>query len=313
MESNLSDPKAAGHGSELLFRFHRSDGPFLLHPFTFQEFYLEKPLVHKVSFYPKECFYLIYCWSGRICCLLNEKNKRLSRQESCLIYDPKGTGVRIAKDEHPSRAMVLAYSDPAGMQRETTRNFFHRYKKSFLENVPTQHYFIGTMDLALYSKVNALLPMEQNEPETNFLLDGMFYEIYGLKMVQLLRESHQKLLRPTGFTAWEMEQIKLVSEGILQNPGREYSIESLCRESGLGPNKLQKGFRLMFNRSVTNYIRDMRLEKAVVLLRSSNLTITQIVYDIGLRNRSYFSKIFKQKYQCSPKDFQKTQQHRTEL
>ena len=63
----------------------------------------------------------------------------------------------------------------------------------------------------------------------------------------------------------------------------------------------------MFGRSVINYIRDIRLEKSVELLRNSNFTISEIVYDIGLKNRSYFSKIFKQKYRLSPKDFQKTQ------
>ena len=61
----------------------------------------------------------------------------------------------------------------------------------------------------------------------------------------------------------------------------------------------------MYGRTVTEYIRHVRLEAARDLINTSELNISQIVYTIGFSSRSYFSKIFKAKYNISPSDYLK--------
>ncbi|MDX1318460.1 MAG: AraC family transcriptional regulator, partial [Xanthomarina gelatinilytica] len=39
------------------------------------------------------------------------------------------------------------------------------------------------------------------------------------------------------------------------------------------------------------------------LIKNTDMNISEVVYTIGLTSRSYFSKIFKEKYNCSPKDY----------
>ena len=63
----------------------------------------------------------------------------------------------------------------------------------------------------------------------------------------------------------------------------------------------------MHNRTVTDYIRNVRVEVAEELIKNTDLNISEIVYSIGLTSRSYFSKIFKEKYNCSPKYYQENQ------
>ncbi|WP_149274361.1 helix-turn-helix domain-containing protein [Pareuzebyella sediminis] len=46
-----------------------------------------------------------------------------------------------------------------------------------------------------------------------------------------------------------------------------------------------------------------RLEKATLLLQTSNKTISAITFDCGFKNVSHMSRIFKEKYQLSPTDF----------
>ena len=48
------------------------------------------------------------------------------------------------------------------------------------------------------------------------------------------------------------------------------------------------------------FIVEKRLEKAAQLLEQGNLNISEIVYSIGFTSRSYFSKIFKNRYGVSP-------------
>ena len=49
----------------------------------------------------------------------------------------------------------------------------------------------------------------------------------------------------------------------------------------------------------------MRIETAENLIGTSNLSISQIVHSISFSNRNYFSKILKQKYNCTPKQYKK--------
>ncbi len=77
----------------------------------------------------------------------------------------------------------------------------------------------------------------------------------------------------------------------------------LAKEVGTNVNKLQEGFRYMFNLTVNKYVQQVKLEAAKEMLNNSEHNISQIVGLIGLNNRSYFSKIFKEKYGVSPKYF----------
>ena len=78
--------------------------------------------------------------------------------------------------------------------------------------------------------------------------------------------------------------------------------------SGLSPFKLQEGFKTTHGRTVADFIRNVRLEKAEELIKTTDLNISEIVYTIGLSSSSYFSKIFKLKYNCSPKDYANNKQ-----
>ncbi|XCF07889.1 AraC family transcriptional regulator [Tamlana crocina] len=98
---------------------------------------------------------------------------------------------------------------------------------------------------------------------------------------------------------------KAFGRGHFEEPSKDYSLEYLATESGLSQAKLQDGFKFLFKRTVTEYIRHVRLEVARNLITTTDLNISQIVYTIGFTSRSYFSKIFKEKYEITPNEFKK--------
>ena len=59
----------------------------------------------------------------------------------------------------------------------------------------------------------------------------------------------------------------------------------------------------MFDLTVNKYMQQVKLDAAKDLLITSDHNISEIVNLIGLNNRSYFSKIFKEKYGVSPNYF----------
>nr|WP_262507883.1 AraC family transcriptional regulator [Wocania ichthyoenteri] len=70
--------------------------------------------------------------------------------------------------------------------------------------------------------------------------------------------------------------------------------------SGLAPDKLQKGFKYLFNKSVNVYITEKRLDKAAQLIYETDFNVSELVYSVGFSSRSYFSKIFKRYFGVLP-------------
>lgn len=81
------------------------------------------------------------------------------------------------------------------------------------------------------------------------------------------------------------------------------SKELLAKVAFCSVPSLYRIFKNHFGMSPNNYINKIRLEKASLLLESSNLTVTQIAYEVGFEDPVYFSKLFKTAYKLSPQKY----------
>lgn len=169
---------------------------------------------------------------------------------------------------------------------------------------------LGTYNLKLAEFIDSLNHIEQKGMIRIMLIEGIVYQILSLHMIQHDKDvTARKNATPIIFE--ELEIVKEIAEEISEEVSKEYSLEQLAEKSGLTQVKLQDGFKHLYARTVTEYIRHVRLEKARDLIndKGNNLNISQIVYTIGLSSRSYFSKIFKRKYGISPSEFLKNKQN----
>lgn len=103
----------------------------------------------------------------------------------------------------------------------------------------------------------------------------------------------------------EIMAIKKLTAYIENNISENVTVSSLVTHSGIHAKKLQMGFRLLYNKSVNEYIRELKLKIALHSLETTDETISEIVYKIGFRSRSYFSKIFLEYYGILPVDYKR--------
>ncbi len=136
-------------------------------------------------------------------------------------------------------------------------------------------------------------------------LEGKIYEMLVIQIAQYEDDKHEERL-PQILRRSDVEKVKHAVELINSNIDKNFSVEYIAKEVGTNVNKLQDGFKYMYNLTVNKYMQQVKLEAAKDLLDSSDYNISQIVNMIGLNNRSYFSKIFKEKYNVSPKYFLKS-------
>jgi len=103
----------------------------------------------------------------------------------------------------------------------------------------------------------------------------------------------------------EIENISQLTQRISDDLSVSYTVKELADSVGININKLQEGFKYLYNDTVNNYIQDLRLKKAKNLLLETELSIGEITEKIGLTNPSYFSKVFKEKYKITPNRYRK--------
>ncbi|KAA1242556.1 response regulator transcription factor [Aquimarina sp. RZ0] len=168
--------------------------------------------------------------------------------------------------------------------------------------------YFGTFNLKLADQISALRKIKQKGMIRILQIEGMIYQILSMHIQQHDRAMKEKVL-PTTLLKRELKLIRGLAKKIIKDVAKDYSLEQLSEETGLPQAKLQEGFKLLYARTVTEYIRHVRLEAARDLIRTTDMNISEIVYSIGFSSRSYFSKIFKEKYDISPNNFK----NRTEL
>lgn len=79
--------------------------------------------------------------------------------------------------------------------------------------------------------------------------------------------------------------------------------ELIAEQLGLNTRNLYRRVKKISSLSPSDFIKDYRFMYAAQLLISTNLSIQEIIYKIGITNKSYFYREFFKKYQTTPKEY----------
>lgn len=97
--------------------------------------------------------------------------------------------------------------------------------------------------------------------------------------------------------------IEKVKNYILNHLGEPLSRDSIAGQVNLSPDYMSKIFKNITGKNLSQYIVDERMEKAVLLMRTSRLNVSQIAAQVGCDNFSYFSKLFKKHTGVTPREY----------
>lgn len=85
----------------------------------------------------------------------------------------------------------------------------------------------------------------------------------------------------------------------------DYTICRLCREAGTSRSQLHKKLKKWTGLSTSHFIHAIRLRKAKALLAGTDLNISEVAYEVGFKDRQYFSRIFAKELGQSPREFRR--------
>lgn len=83
------------------------------------------------------------------------------------------------------------------------------------------------------------------------------------------------------------------------------TLDAIATAGGVCRTKCCQIFKKYLNRTPNDYLNSFRLEKGMELLKSTNMTITEIADACGFTSASYFTEMFTKQKGCPPKVYRK--------
>lgn len=127
---------------------------------------------------------------------------------------------------------------------------------------------------------------------------------------QLLVDVYQKFLKKgnTGkIPAWATELKTIIQDQIDTN--LTLSLTGISQELNVNPAYVSREFSKYFdNLSFGEYIRKLRIDKAIVFIETSEYSLSEIAYLTGFSDQSHFARIFKLETGLTPSAYKKNHQ-----
>jgi signal transduction histidine kinase/DNA-binding response OmpR family regulator len=123
-----------------------------------------------------------------------------------------------------------------------------------------------------------------------------------------LREKYGKeiTLEPKDITVTSTDEkfLTRVLEIVEKNVSNEnFSAEEFAESVGMSKTHLNRKLNALTDNSANEFIRTYRLKKAARLLKSRSGNISEIAYEVGFSNPSYFAESFKKLFGHSPSEY----------
>lgn len=134
---------------------------------------------------------------------------------------------------------------------------------------------------------------------------------YELKLREALTQIWLKLLKLTAPAApldadrTSDDNIKTLMVYIHEHYRESISVEDLAQMAHISRRSCFRLFQENLHMTPVEYIRSYRLQKACHALVNSNTSVTGIAYACGLGSSSYFGKVFREMYHCTPGEYRK--------
>ncbi|TVZ38867.1 transcriptional regulator GlxA family with amidase domain [Alteromonadaceae bacterium 2753L.S.0a.02] len=102
------------------------------------------------------------------------------------------------------------------------------------------------------------------------------------------------------------EDIVQAQTWLRENMNQEVSLAELANHFGMSTRTFNRRFKAATDTTPLNYLQAVRIETAKDLLKSSNLSVAEIVFRVGYQDAAYFTSLFKRKLGTTPSQYRVT-------
>ena len=84
-----------------------------------------------------------------------------------------------------------------------------------------------------------------------------------------------------------------------------FSIEELAQMEGISDSSLKKYFRMMYEKPISVYTRELKMKRAMELLQQTKRSISDIAMEVGYANPGKFGSAFRRYTKVTPLEYRR--------
>ena len=253
-----------------------------------------------MNFHRHDFYELSFVIQGEGCCQKQEvsENREIQireigiRKDCILLWDGREPHRAVDSRETPLEQLIIIFDEAyldrladSDLIRSALKNKNPLLISNPLYTVPLKHSFREILK-------------EIRSKETGE--GSMVFSLLSRLLVQILRAEEGQLDLHAGD-----ERINRVLDYIHRNFYKNISIQSAASMSALSLRQFSDVFKKETGQTFTRYLNGIRIEKAREALIGTGQTITEIAFETGFDDLSYFTRRFKEQEGLSPRTYRK--------
>ncbi len=126
----------------------------------------------------------------------------------------------------------------------------------------------------------------------------------GLTVIEEEEDEAKTLTDYSMLDAMDQQLIKNIEQYVMQNMSRgQISLEEMATAMGMGRVPFFHRIRTLTNKTPAELVRDLRLKHACILLKRTNINMSELATNIGFMTAENFINIFKEKFGMTPLEY----------
>ncbi|MDX2128827.1 MAG: response regulator [Chloroherpetonaceae bacterium] len=122
------------------------------------------------------------------------------------------------------------------------------------------------------------------------------------KFSQVVRLSWEQTSEQHARSADEQFLQRILALFIKHMHDETFQVEDLAEKAGYSRSQLHRKFKAITGKSASQFLQELRLNRAKDLLKSGRFNVSEVSFQVGYSNLSYFSKVFKETFGMLPSD-----------
>jgi AraC-like DNA-binding protein len=185
--------------------------------------------------------------------------------------------------------------------------FWHTPLHPFFQEIP-DWFVLRAQEGASTPTLQHSLQLLQQEMTLQALgSESIVYGLLDVIFVLLMREiaQRQSQERPCWSQSIQDPQVQKAVQALHEDCARQWTLEALASHAGLSRTSLAERFRKTMGNTPLNYLRTVRMQKAMSALSESQRSLEQIAQEVGYQDAFSFSKVFKRTLGIAPREFRR--------
>ena len=233
----------------------------------------------------------------------SERHRRLAPHFALIKMQPGSS-----KEEHFIRGqqdcVITLHCEPDYLRGrlQSMHGSLPGWLRGFLAGEDRNSHSTHRLSSAMRSAANDILNADPEAAFFTLLLNAKCEELLWHGLHCLLDESDAPA-RVAEIPHGESEKLERAAQQLQARFPDQPPLSTLAQEMGLSQWKLNRGFKALFGMTASEYLVELRIQKARDLLANSRLSIQDIAVEVGYEYLTNFSKAFKRAVGVSPRAY----------